>query len=128
MRRKSAGFTLIEVMVALFIVGVSLPAMVTRMSSIIDHTISIEEKTYAYWIADNKLQEFLITQQLEQSLNSTSREKDTIEYGGREWVWQSEVVVTAVPEIFRLNVTVGLTEDESLANLSGFIYKRANNP
>ena len=39
MMRRSGGFTLIEVMVALFIVGVALPAMVMRMQSIVDNTI-----------------------------------------------------------------------------------------
>lgn len=127
MKRISGGFTLIEVMVALFIVGVALPAMVGRMQGIVENTISIDEKTYAYWIAENKLQELQLTQEIQQSITRSGKQKDSLEYGGREWVWQSEVISTAVPEIFRLEVKVGLTEDETLASLIGFIYQRSTN-
>lgn len=127
MKRISGGFTLIEVMVALFIVGVALPAMVGRMQGIVENTISIDEKTYAYWIAENKLQELQLTQEMQQSITRSGRQKDNLEYGGREWVWESEVISTAVPEIFRLEIRVGLTEDQTLATLVGFIYQRSTN-
>ena len=124
--KRISGFTLIEVMVAFFIVGVALPAMVIRMQSIVDNTIKIDEKTYAYWIAENKLQELQITQELQQTVTKSGRQKDRLEFGGRDWVWQSEVIATAMPEIFRLEINVGLTEDQPLASLAGFIYKRSN--
>jgi len=129
MKRMSGGFTLIEVMVALFIVGVALPAMVGRMQGIVENTISIDQKTYAYWIAENKLQELQLTQEMQQSITRSGKQKDDLEYGGREWFWESEVISTAVPEIFRLEVKVGLAEneDQTLASLIGFIYQRSTN-
>ena len=129
MKRISGGFTLIEVMVALFIVGVALPAMVGRMQGIVENTITIDEKTYAYWIAENKLQELQLTQEMQQSITRSGKQQDNLEYGGREWIWVSEVISTAVPEIFRLEIKVGLaeSEDETLASLIGFIYQRSTN-
>lgn len=121
---RHRGFTLIEVLVALFLVGVALPAMVMRMQGIIDHTIHIEEKTYAYWIAENQLQELLIEQRLSKKLTKQKKHQDTLEFGGREWFWSAEVIQTELPEMFRVNMAVSRDQKESaLANLSGFIYE-----
>ncbi len=123
---KSRGFTLVEVLVALFIVGVALPAMVMRMQGIIDHTIHIEEKTYAYWIAENQLQELLIEQRLSKKLTKQKKHNDTLDFGGREWFWSAEVIQTELPEMFRVNMAVSRDVKESpLANISGFIYEPA---
>jgi|GEM_PF-5538562 len=50
------GFTLIEVLIALMIVSVALPALMLRVQSVSDNTAYMEEKTFAYWVAQNKMQ------------------------------------------------------------------------
>ncbi|PCJ98229.1 MAG: type II secretion system protein GspI [Alteromonadaceae bacterium] len=118
---KSAGFTLIEVLVALVLVGVALPAMIIRIQSILDNTAYMEEKTYAYWIAENVMQEMILTQELEKDVTKSRKQTDIIEYADRKWHWKVETEETAQPGMYRIDVSVGFDEDSSLAALSGFI-------
>ena len=54
---KENGFTLVEVMVALTIVALSLTAIAASMNQMIDAANSMRERTYASWIAQNKITE-----------------------------------------------------------------------
>lgn len=121
------GFALIEIMVAIMIVGIAVPALMSRMQSIANTTLFIEERTVAYWIAQNKLQELIADQALKKSVQKTRRDSDTLEYDNREWVWALEVTEVKLPQflapakMFRVEITVGFDKDLSLASLSGFI-------
>ena len=122
--KKNGGFTLIEVLVALVIVGLALPALLLRTQAIIDHSSYINEKTYAYWFAENKMQEMQLTHRLEGNVTKTRKRQDTEEFAGQEWFWRVEMEETAVPRMFRMEVSVGLSEDEVIANLSGFLREK----
>ena len=51
---RNRAFTLIEVMVALAIIALSLTAVAAKMGRMIDTSNSMQERTYASWIAQNK--------------------------------------------------------------------------
>ncbi len=119
-RRSNKGFTLMEVMVAIMIVGVALPALIFRIQSAVDHTAHMEQKTYAFWIAENKLQELVLTRRL-QKIVPKAGQNDTVEYAGEDWHWEVEVEDTALEGMYRFDIRVGKERDEWLANLSGFI-------
>ena len=53
--RRSAGFTLIEVMVALAIVAISLAAGSRAASSVVDTSQRLSDVVLAQWCADNEL-------------------------------------------------------------------------
>lgn len=60
--RRHAGFTLIEVLVALTIVAVSLGAGLKAIGAMADRTLEGELRLVALWSADNRLQEqFLLS-------------------------------------------------------------------
>lgn len=118
--RTTKGFTLIEVLVALVIIGMALPALGLRFQSMLDHTGRMEEKNYAYWIAQNKLNEIELERKLKGSFTKI-KETDEIEYGGRDWVWSVETIDTAVEGIYRIEVRVGRERDNWMATLAGFI-------
>ena len=54
---RARGFTLVEVMVALAIVAIALPALLMALYQQIDDTAYLRDKTLAYMVAENKLAE-----------------------------------------------------------------------
>ncbi|MET0333610.1 MAG: type II secretion system minor pseudopilin GspI [Rhizobacter sp.] len=62
MTRRSAGFTLIEVMVALAIVAVTLGAGIKAAGALADNSQRLIEVTSAQWCAENQLNELVLPQ------------------------------------------------------------------
>ncbi|WP_042883459.1 type II secretion system minor pseudopilin GspI [Cupriavidus necator] len=54
-RRRAAGFTLIEVLVALTILAVALTAAMRAMGSMVDASMSLQTRMLAEWSAENHL-------------------------------------------------------------------------
>ena len=62
--RRAAGFTLIEVMVALAIVAISLAAGSRAASSVVDTSQRLSNVVLAQWCADNELVNLRVSGQL----------------------------------------------------------------
>lgn len=123
--RKARGFTLVEVLVALIIVGVALPAMIGAISTVVDSTTRMEKQIHAGWIAQNVLAEIRLTKELENKVPKT-RQRDTLEYAGQQWDWQVDVSEqeSIAGKVYRFDIKVGEqgAEDKQwLAVLSGFM-------
>lgn len=119
------GFTLIEVMVALMIVGLALPAMISSIGTVVDSTARMEKQIYAGWIAQNKLQEIRLTKELQNEVPKT-RQRDSLEFAGQEWDWQIDVTEqeTIVGKVYRFDIKVGEKDAKDkawLAVLQGFM-------
>ena len=80
--RQQHGFTLIEVMVALTIVARSLTAVAATMNQMIDAANTLRDRTYASWIAQNKITEMRLANVIPE-VSSTSGE---IEFARNDWV------------------------------------------
>ncbi len=122
--RRTAGFTLIEVVVAMAVVALGLLAVFRVVSDTVNNTSHLRDRTFAEWIADNQLTEI----RLRGALPSVGSASGTVDYAGREWDWESTVSETSVPDLVRVNVEVRLSSSAgggSLARLSGFLGKVA---
>ena len=115
---RHRGFTIIEVLVALAIVAFSLTAIAASMGQMIDTANAMRERTYASWIAQNKIAELRLANVVPE-VSSTSGE---IEYAGVEWAWRAVISETGVENLFRVDVTVSYPgADDGIRTVTGFV-------
>ena len=115
---RNAGFTLIEVMVALAIAGLSLAAVAASVSQMVDAGSAMQERTYASWIAQNTITELRLSNELPE-VSSTSGE---VFYASIEWEWRATVSETGVENLFRVDVEVSYAgSDDIIRTVTGFI-------
>lgn len=135
------GFTLLETMIALMIVAVALPALVTLVMTQLDGSAAIRDKTYAYWVAENQLTRFRLLQQQKMlqaipDYTLPTQESGEVEMAGLSWHWQMRTVEMdslPVKGFKRIEIAVRLNKDQSagprvmdsdapaLARLNGYI-------
>jgi general secretion pathway protein I len=116
--KKTRGFTLIEVMVAMAIAALGLTAVIFSTSQMIDAGNTMRQKTYASWIAQNKITELRL-RNIKPNVSETVGE---IDYADREWSWHATISETGIDELYRVDVQVGLVgDDENIRTVSGFI-------
>ena len=117
-RARQKGFTLIEVMVALTIVAFSLTAIAASMNQMIDAANTMRERTYASWIAQNKITELRLANVLPE-VSSTSGE---LEYANSQWTWRAVVSESGIENFYRVDVSVSLADNEYvIRTVTGFI-------
>ncbi len=119
--RRNAGFTLLEVLVALGIIGTTLGILIVIASDGLRHSAHWRNSLVAQWVADNKAAELSL-----QSTNlTTGTQTGTVTMARREWTWQVQVDKTPDPQVFRLDITIHLTSapKEQLAKLHAFALR-----
>ncbi len=116
--RQSRGFTLLEVMVALAIVALSLTAVAASMNQMIGAATAMQERTYASWIAQNKIAEMRLANVMPEE-DTTSGEVD---FANTRWVWRAVVSETGIENFRRIDVTVSYEDDNyEIRTVTGFI-------
>lgn len=119
---RSRGFTLIEVMVALAIAGLSLAAVAAAVSQMVDASSAMQERTFASWIAQNKIAEMRLANVVPE-VDSTTGE---VAYAGVEWAWRADVSETDVEDLYRVDVQVSYAgSDDLIRTVTGFIGEPA---
>jgi general secretion pathway protein I len=117
-RSRRSGFTLIEVVIALAIAAVSLGALTATISQMVDGSSSIRERTYASWIAQNRIAEMRLANVVPDVSTTTSE----VTYANLEWQLETTVSETGVENLYRIDVQVTMVGSESPAGIvTGFI-------
>ena len=120
---RARGFTLVEVMVALAIVAIALPALLMSLYQQIDDTAYLRDKTLAYMVAENKLAEIRLVIGSTRNL-SAGKDSGLASMADRDWYWWVETKTTEVEKFFRVDITVSLEEEQQeqpLYTLSAFM-------
>lgn len=120
---RVCGFTLVEVMVALAVVAVALPALMAALFQQIDGTAYLRDKSVAHMVAANKLTEVRILAEATRRLPE-GRNSGVVEMADRQWHWSSESIKTELPNFYRIQIEVAEGEEESeesLVTLSAFL-------
>ncbi len=112
------GFTLVEVMVALVIIALSLTGMAVTMGGMLNNATAMYERTYASWIAQNKIVE-MRAEGVVPEVGTTSGD---VEFGNSEWAWRAVVSETGIENLLRIDVSVSRpgSEDE-IRSVTGFV-------
>jgi len=117
-RRLNSGFTLIEVMVALAIVALSLTAVTASMSQMIDASHTMRDRTYASWIAQNRITEL----RLASTTPKVGESSGEVQYANTDWSWRAVVSETGVDDLYRIDVAVSLAgSDDNIRTVTGFV-------
>ena len=120
-RRRRAGFTLIEIMVALAILAISGVALLGNMGQASRDLAAMQDKVLALGIAEYALNSVLIKKEYPE----LGREEEVIRHSQRDWEVAIEVSETPNPKMRRIDVQVSpraelLEERAPLILLSGF--------
>ncbi|GIX22737.1 MAG: type II secretion system protein I [Gammaproteobacteria bacterium] len=117
---RPRGFTLMEVLVALAVVALALGALVKAGGATAAHLAHLQEKTWAQWIAADRLTEL----RLERAWPAVGSRRERVERHGLEWVRVETVQSTPVETMRRIEIAVFPAdgdEDHPLVTLVGFL-------
>lgn len=115
--RRTRGFTLIEVLIALAVIAIALLALTRTASVEVQSFDGLRERTLAGWVAANVLADT----RLASSFPGTGRSDGRMQLGGRDWRWTRDVQATPNTEIRRIDISVFLGQVAApSATLSGF--------
>ncbi|MEL7448833.1 MAG: type II secretion system minor pseudopilin GspI [Pseudomonadota bacterium] len=123
-RHRGRGFTLLEVLVALTIVVLGMAAVWSGSSQATINASRLQKKTFANWIAMNRLAEL----RLERTWPQVGRSDGDVEFANAEWRWFANVTQTQIEDMRRVEIAVALAEkpDEQIINLVGFVTQPSN--
>ena len=117
------GFTLVEVMVALAVVAIALPALMVALYQHVDGTGYLRDKSLAQMVASNKMEELRILSQARQSLPS-GEHSGVSSMADRDWYWWLESQATVSENLLKFEITVAASEeqrDQPLFSLVAFL-------
>jgi general secretion pathway protein I len=117
---ESRGFTLIEVLAALVIVGLGMLAAIEAVNQSVRNGTYLREKTLAHWIGMNVITE----RRLQPAAPDVGETSDQVEFASQRWRWTMKVTQTQVASMRRMDVSVRPASAPdgapALATVSGF--------
>lgn len=117
--RHGAGFTLIEILVALAVLAIAVAAVVAAVSGNINNEAYLRDRTLAHWVGMNKIAEL----QVSKDWPSVGTQHGESLMATRQWSWQVKVSATEDPDVRRLDVEVFADQDQkqALTNMVAYV-------
>lgn len=119
--RRSRGFTLVEVLVALVILAVALAAASRASAMMADSSTALRERLLASWVAQNRLAEL----QARRAWLDAGTHEGEVEQAGMKMIWRETVSTTPNRAFRRIEIRVGAAGrvDHALASLTGYLVR-----
>lgn len=122
-KNKNKGFTLLEVMIALFIVAISLGGVIKVMGNAASNTSRLSNRTFAQWVALNQIAKLQISNEWPKYGSSNGKD----EMASQEWRWVQTIIKTSDENVKRIELAVWNKNDSSDASpyvtIVGFLGK-----
>ena len=121
-RQPPAGFTLVEVMVALAVVALAVPALLFTLYQQLEGTEYLRDRSMASWVAANRLNELKLVVAKQGAVPEGQLSGET-RLAERDWYWWIEQEGTEVPGFIRVDINVATEEtaEKGLHTLTAFI-------
>lgn len=108
--KKSLGFTLIEVMLAMAVFSIAGIALLSAATNNARNIGYLEDKMFANWVAANQL----VTNNLVAKWPPKNNVKGDVELAGRIWFWQQKVIKTNDKGMRAIVMEIRLKADDEL--------------
>ncbi len=117
-KKPAAGFTLIEVMVALTIIALSLGALLSTSGAQANSAGYLKQKTLAHWVAVNELTQIRISG----TFPDIGEKKGSTKMANFEWYWTRTTKKTEDKDARQVSFTVYADKDrkKNLTALTGY--------
>ena len=107
------GFTLLEMLIAIAIIGVIGAAVSTAVGGVANQTRGLEQRTVASWIASNHLARMRMLQRRDAQPLAEGTKQTRLVFADRQWEVETEIKTTDHPWVRRVEVSVfEATDDE----------------
>ena len=114
------GFSLIEVVVPLFILSISVITIYNLIISTSVSSYDLEQRYLAKEVANNHI---ALLNTIEKPLRSGNRKGEMI-MGGQNWVWDEEIYDTSNEDYFEYEVRIKLAgQDKYIYSTKGYLIK-----
>ncbi len=105
--KRTAGFNLLEVLVALAVLAIAMGAVIGATTQSVNTVGMLRDQTFASWVALNKVNELLLSPT---AWPEEGSRKGETELANRVWRWEARFDKTDDPDMRRLEVTVWASE------------------
>jgi len=124
-RGPAAGFTLVEILVALLVLAIALAATARSLGAAVDTTAALRERTLARWVAEDRLSEL----ELVGEWPALDVKEGKASMAGREFTWRRETSATPYARMRRVEMSVlPAGANAPLVRLTGFVEQATPRP
>ena len=120
---RAAGFTLIEVMVALAIFALVSVTLVKSTGQSLRQTALIEQKATAWWLAENAMTRLRIQPRTDANYPNPGTQRELVTLASVDWEVETRIEATENDFVRRIEINIyhrGETDDPA-ASLVGFL-------
>jgi general secretion pathway protein I len=99
---RNRGFTLFEILIALAVLSIAMGAIISLASNQTLNTAHLRDKTFAHWLAMNKIAELQLTGEWP----AKGKKEGDEEMGLHEWHWVRTVIDTPDDRVRQVEIAI----------------------